>query len=626
MCGIFGVILANGSQTPDPKMVLRSTEALHHRGPDAAVTHCAAGIGLGHTRLSFVDVDSRSDQPFWDVTGRYALVFNGEIYNFRQLKAELESEGATFRTTSDTEVLLEILLRREPVQALNALEGMFAFALYDTVERTLLMARDRFGMKPLFVHDDGTRFLFASEVKAMRPWMELRADRFMVSAYLLNFSGPTNGPSFLEGITSVGPGQLVFKRAGQAASVSDFARLEGMMSEAGLHEYKSMSPVQIVDHVDELLSQSVSAHLMADVPVGAFCSGGVDSSLIMAMAAREHNNLAVFHANVKGRWSELDAAAALAKHLRLDMQSVDVEEQDFIDFIPRTIAHFEQPFAETQNCIPMMRVAQLARDNGVKGLLSGEGSDECFLGYPWLGRKRLTDSYYQMVAGVGSFVRKLPEIGNILWPQTDHSAAEARGLLSRFETADNNSRIQSTISRFAPHGASAHHGWTLDYLHQHLRILLQRNDTMGMAASIESRFPFLDHKVVRAAINMPGNYKLRGDLTAFEKAHPFVRDKWVVRQIAARYVPRGLSHRTKFGFWTTAFDRIRIDPRYFHNSWIGNLVGLTNSQLDDMVAANRPRFLLRMLHLDMWGRMCIEGQDEGDNIGLLRRFVHIGAE
>ena len=149
---------------------------------------------------------------------------------------------------------------------------------------------------------------------------------------------------------------------------------------------------------------------------------------------------------------------------------------------------------------------------------------------------------------------------------------------------------------------------------------------MGMAASIESRFPFLDHKVVRAAINMPGAYKLRGDLTAFDKAHPFVRDKWVVRQVAARYVPRHLSHRNKFGFWTTVFDRIRIDPRYFHNSWIGNQIGLSTTQLDDMCATNKPHFLLRMLHLDMWGRMCVDGQDEESNIGLLRQHVRIAAE
>ena len=626
MCGIFGVLLANASQTPDHKTLLQSTQSLHHRGPDAAVTHCAPGVGLGHTRLSFVDVDSRSDQPFWDATRRYALVFNGEIYNFRQLRAELESEGAIFHTTSDTEVLLEILLRRETVHALNALEGMFAFALYDTQERTLLLARDRFGMKPLFVHDDGTRFLFASEVKAMKPWMELRADRFMVSAYLLNFGGPTSGHSFLDGVTAVGPGQMIIKRAGQAAEVRNFARLEEFMTESALHAYGRLSPTETVDHLDELLSNSVSAHLMADVPVGAFCSGGVDSSLIMAMAAREHNNLAIFHANVKGRWSEYDAAAALAKHLKLDMQSVDVEEQDYVDFIPRTIAHFEQPFAETQNCIPMMRVAELARNNGVKGLLSGEGSDECFLGYPWMGRKRLTDAYYAACASMGSFVRKLPEIGSILWPQTDDSGARARDLLSRFEKAGGNIRIRSAVSSLKAHGASMHHAWTLEYLNHHLRLLLLRNDTMGMAASIESRFPFLDHKVVRAAINMPGKYKLRGDLTAFDKAHPFVRDKWVVRQVAARYIPRGLSHRNKFGFWTTVFDRIRIDPRYFHNSWIGGLIGLTSAQLDDMCAASNPQFLLRMLHLDMWGRICIEGQDEGANIGLLRQFVSIAPE
>ena len=626
MCGIFGVMLAKASQVPDQMKLVHSTQSLHHRGPDAAVTHCAPGIGLGHTRLSFVDVDSRSDQPFWDVTRRYALVFNGEIYNFRQLRAELESEGATFRTTSDTEVLLEILLRRDPVQALNALEGMFALALYDTQERTLLLARDRFGMKPLLMHEDGGQFLFASEVKAMKPWMDLRADHFMVSAYLLNFGGPTSGQTFLDGVTAVGPGQMVFKRAGQIPDVINFARLEDLMTESALHEYGRKSPADTVDHIDQLLSESVSAHLLADVPVGAFCSGGVDSSLIMAMAAREHNNLAIFHANVKGRWSEFDAAAALSKHLKLDMQSIDVEEQDFVDFIPRTIAHFEQPFAETQNCIPMMRVAELAHNNGVKGLLSGEGSDECFLGYPWMGRKRLTDAYYAACNRAGSFVRKLPEIGNILWPPNDDSGARVSDLLSRFEKAGDNIRIRAAVASLAGQGASMHHAWTLEYLNHHLRLLLQRNDTMGMAASIESRFPFLDLKVVRAAINMPGAYKLRGDFTAFDKAHPFVRDKWVVRQVAARYVPRHLSHRNKFGFWTTVFDRIRIDPRYFHNSWIGNQIGLANTQLDNMCAANKPNFLLRMLHLDMWGRMCIEGQDEESNIGLLRQHVRIAPE
>jgi|JI10StandDraft_1071094.scaffolds.fasta_scaffold13560_8 asparagine synthase (glutamine-hydrolysing) len=623
MCGIFGVLLAGTSHTPERAKLVESTQLLRHRGPDASCVHCEPGLGLGHTRLSFVDVDARSNQPFWDRTRRYALVFNGEIYNFRQIRAQLEGEGVKFRTTSDTEVLLEILLRKDASDALNALEGMFAFALYDSRERTLLLARDRFGMKPLFVYEDDGRFLFASETKAMKPWLDLRADNFMVSAYLLNFRGPTSGHTFLDGVISLAPGQMMIKRAGQRSETTTFARLEGFMTPDALQHYASKSPREMTDHLDELLTASVDAHLLADVPVGAFCSGGVDSSLLMAIAARKHNNLAIFHANVKGRWSEFDAASALARHLKLEINSVEVEEQDFVDGLPRAIAHFEQPIADRPNCVPMMRVAELARDTGVKGLLSGEGSDECFLGYPWLGRKRLTDAYYAAGESLRSLVRKLPGIGDILSPQVDGSGSIARELLSRSEIADDNQRVRSTVLSMEAHATSIHHTWTLEYLHHHLRILLHRNDTMGMAGSIESRFPFLDHKVVQAAINMPGDLKLRRDFTAFDKAHPFFRDKWIVRQVANRYMPTALSQRNKFGFWTTVFDRMRIDPQYFHNSWFGDLVGITNRQLATLLDTSKPKFHLRLLHLDMWGRMCIEGQQEDKNIALIRRFVRI---
>ena len=626
MCGIFGVFFDDSALVPDRKKLSRSTSLLDHRGPDAMATHCDYGIGLGHTRLSFVDVYARSNQPFWDESRRYLLAFNGEIYNFRELKAQLQAEGVTFRTASDTEVVLEMLLHRSPVDALCAFEGMFALALFDSKERTLLLARDRFGMKPLFVHEDNGRFLFSSEVKAFRPWIDVRADRFTVASYLLNYSGPTNGKSFFENITAVEPGQMVVKEVGCPSKADYFARLEHLMTEEALCSYRRFSPSGIVDHIEELLSTSVTAHLLADVPVGAFCSGGVDSSLIMAMAAREHNNLAIFHANVKGRWSEFEAASALAQHLRLDMRSTDIEEQDFIDLIPRTVAHFEQPFAETPNCIPMMRVAELAKENGVKGLLSGEGSDECFLGYPWLGRKRLTDSYYSAGRKLSSLVRAIPGLGEILAPPPDKSGAYARELMSGCEMVSDNRRIREATDAMQPHGANKHHAWTLEYLHHHLRILLHRNDTMGMAASIESRFPFLHTKMVSAAVNMPGAYKLRRDITMLDRAHPFIRDKWVVRQVASRYIPQSLSQRTKFGFWTTVFDRFQIDPAYFHDSWIGSVAGLTNTQLDSLLDSADVAFKVRLLHVDMWGRVCCEQESEDSCIARLRRFVDLRPE
>lgn len=623
MCGIFGILLSSSTQTPNRKKIQQSTKLLDHRGPDAVSTYCAPGVGLGHTRLSFVDVDARSNQPFWDVSGRYALVFNGEIYNFRELRKELEAQGISFRTTSDTEVLLMMLLHRDPLVALNSLQGMFSFALYDCRERTVLLARDRFGMKPLFVYEDDSRFMFASETKALKPWLDLRPDRFMIGAYLLNFRGPTNGPSFYEDIGSVAPGHLMFKRVGQAAEARPFSKLEEFMNPDALEYYAGMSSPTLVDHVDHLLSASVKSHLLADVPVGAFCSGGVDSSLIMAMAAREHNNLAIFHANVKGRWSEFDAASALARHLRLEMRSVDVEEQDFVDFLPRSIAHFEQPIADRPNCVPMMRVAELARENGVKGLLSGEGSDECFLGYPWLGRKRLTDFYYATGRRIGELVRKMPGVGEILAPQFGDGGSHVREAFTRCEIADDNTRVRQAVLSMSMHGASIHHAWTLEYLHHHLRILLHRNDTMGMASSIESRFPFLDHGVVQAAINMPGKFKLRRDFTVLDRAHPFQRDKWIVREVANRYMPRSLSQRNKFGFWTTVFDRMKIDANYFHNSWISDMLNLTNAQMDNMMGSAGRKFALRLLHLDVWGRMCIDGAAEGSCVSLMHSNIKI---
>ncbi|HPU16508.1 MAG TPA: asparagine synthase (glutamine-hydrolyzing), partial [Polymorphobacter sp.] len=445
LCGIFGIV-TDSESVPDRARLDASMHALDHRGPDSRKIHAGPGAGFAHTRLSFVDVDARSDQPFWDVSGRYALIFNGEIYNYRQLRAQLESEGVAFRTTSDTEVLLQMLLYRDPDTAIRALEGMFAFALFDSADRSLLMARDRFGMKPLFIQQVGEAFLFGSEVKAFAPWTPPRVDRFMVASYLLSFRGPTSGFTFLDDVTAVPPGQIVVKRPGSAPQFRAFARLEDFLTPAAIDEYAALSSTQIVDHMEQLLSASVEAHLLADVPVGAFCSGGVDSSLLMGIAARRHNNLAIFHANVKGPFSEVAAAAALSKHLKLDLKAVDVEEREFIDLLPRAIRHFEQPLADRPNCVPMMQVACLARDNKVKGLLSGEGSDECFLGYPWLGRKALTDGYYALGTKLRGGVRALPGVGDLLWPVPEGNVDLVRSLFNRREVADDAERVAAAVA------------------------------------------------------------------------------------------------------------------------------------------------------------------------------------
>lgn len=626
MCGIFGILYRESSAVPPEEKLVASRRSLQHRGPDGHGIHAAAGVGFAHTRLSFLDVDSRSDQPFWDETGRYCLVFNGEIYNFRELREALEAQGVAFHTTSDTEVLLNALINGDPEAVLRDLEGMFGFALYDRIDRTLLLARDRFGMKPLYVYQDDDVFLFSSEIKALRPWISLDLDHFSISSYLLKFGGPTQGFSFYRGVKSIPPGGVVRYDGSGPASHGHYTRLPDFWDRDTQESLESMRPAAMVDRMDALLSASVDKHMFADVPVGAFCSGGVDSSLLMAMAARQYNNLAIFHANVKGQWSEHRAAAALSKHLRLDLQSVDVTEQDFVDMLPKVMTHYEHPFTYHPNCAPLMMVAQLARDNGVKGLLSGEGSDECFLGYPWLGRQRIMNAYHGAGRRVRSLVRAIPGVGPLIWPDPGTTHDVVRALLNRCEILDDEQRTRDRAAELGVAGQSPHTVWTLDYLHYHLRTLLHRNDSMGMAASIEARFPFLDHQVVEMAVNLPARYKLRISPFVFEKAHPGIRDKWIVRKVADRYVPKGLSQRIKIGFWTTVFQRMEVAPVYFDDGFVPNLFGLSQPQMRALLDRADQDLTMRLLHLDVWGRVCAERQPVDASVARLRDHVTIKPE
>ena len=625
MCGIFGVWYGDADHVPSNADLSESARLLQHRGPDSSGTHAAPGVGFAFRRLTFLDTDQRANQPLWDPTGRYCVIFNGEIYNFKELRQELEAEGVRFRTTSDTEVLLQSLIRREPLAAIRRLSGMFAFGFYDSVERSLILARDRFGMKPLYIREDGGTVLFGSEIKALRPWWTPALDEFSISSYLLGFGGPTKGATFYRGLRSVAPGSAVVCRRGASPEHVSFFDLPEFWSADQRKRLSAMTARAIVDRLDELLFESVRRHMFSDVRVGAFCSGGVDSSLLMAMAARQYTDLGIFHANVKGQWSEHDAATRLATHLKLDLKTVDVTDDDFVDRIPDVTAHYEHPFIYHPNCAPLMMVSELARDNGVKGLLSGEGSDECFLGYPWLGRKRLVDAYYRAGRGLRRLVHRIPDVGRIAWPH-DHDRAETvRDLLNRREIAQDRADVRAAAAQ-ANFPIADEDLWTMDYLGHHLRSLLHRNDTMGMAASIEARFPFLDHDVVSFATNLPASYKLRGSASALEKAHPFIRDKWVVRQVADRYVPRELSHRTKLGFWTTVFKRMNIRPSYFDDSFVAGLFRLTSSGMRATIDEADDGLTIRLLLLDAWGRICVEGRTRDEVRRRIREHTSVRAE
>ncbi|MGB5869593.1 MAG: asparagine synthase (glutamine-hydrolyzing) [Albidovulum sp.] len=627
MCGIFGLVADNTSVTPDRKKLLQSAALLSHRGPDANSADTAPGVGMAHARLSLVDLDARSNQPFADPSGRYLMVFNGEVYNFRELRGELAAKGVAFHTTSDTEVVLQMLIHLPTAEALRRLSGMFAIAFYDRETRKLVLARDRFGMKPLYWTEGNcgatAALFFASEAKAFRPWLDLRPNQAAVFAYLMKFPGATQGNTMFDAIHSLPPGGMLELLPGKAPEISRFFTLPEFLDAGEYERLTAMSPTAIADEFEELMGRSIAAHRFADARVGAFCSGGVDSSLIVAMAARQTKDMALFHAEVKGSWSELKPAQALARHLGLELFHVEVEEQDFVDMIPRVMQHYEQPFSYHPNCPPLMMVAELGRQNGVKGLLSGEGSDELFLGYPWLGRKRLTDGYDRMIAGLRAAIRGIPGFGPILAPDRQANFAEVMSLMTGREDADDQDMIDAGLARLPQSLRDRTLGWTQDYLHHHLRTLLHRNDTMGMAASIEARFPFLDHDLARFGVNLPGRFKLRRSPLVWEKAHPFMRDKWVVRAVADRYLPADLSQRIKVGFWTTTFQRMEVDDRFFQGSPLGDLLGLSSGQLARTIETASQDLRLRFLHLDIWARTVVDNQSAEASVARLRDHVTI---
>ena len=612
----------NSEEVPDSERLERTARLLQHRGPDAHGVFAGPGVGLVHTRLSLLDLNARSNQPFWDRQRRYALVYNGEIYNFAELRTELAEEGVEFWTTCDTEVLLEALLKWGADATLPRLEGMFAFGLYDRQEKSLLLARDRYGVKPLFVYDTPDAFMFASEIRALRPWMKFEPDLLSISSFLSGFAGPHKGFTFFRNVKFVDPGSAVTVRVKAKSahrrffSLPDFVRPEEHEHLAGL------SRARLVDRLDELLNESVRSQLVADAPVGALCSGGVDSALIMAIASRYHNNLAIFHADIVGPLSEFDAASWLARHLKLDLKKVEVRDQDFVDRIPQTIEHYGHPFYPNPHAIPFLMVSELVRRSGVKAVLTGEGSDECFLGYHWLAPD-LTRRIGFRTPGLKALVKWLlrrpgrdPRMAywGPVWEGDSpmdlalNQKALVSALHNRFETVSESVELRRRLLN-SNHSNCARNCLdvlkTMDLLNYNLRTLLHRNDSAGMAASIESRFPFLDSRLVGFAVNLPRNVKIRFSPFYFDRRHYFFKDKWIVRKVAERYLPSGLSQRRKLGFCVSAPERMRVAASFFERSFLRELFGLSSSEIHLLLDHAGQALQLRLLQLEVWASLFV---------------------
>lgn len=566
MCGICGVVRTSTGPELNATLITRMRDAMTHRGPDGAGLHLDEFAGLGHRRLSIVDVE-HGQQPMFSDDGRFCLVYNGEVFNHPSIQPALEAEGVVYKTKSDTESVLRLFEKYGDDAAVH-LRGMFAIAIWDRRHRRLWLCRDRFGVKPLYyVHRDDGSLWFGSEIKALlaggavKPAMNVA----QLPDFLANHA-PSGDETLFEGVRRLPPGHSLVWQDGKV-SISRYWDLswQGAMTD------ESLSPVReraYVEEYAERLTEAVRLRLMADVPLGAFLSGGIDSAAITAiMSGLSSQPVKTFSvAFAEREANELTYARMVAERFATDHHEVVVSPTEFWSALPSMIWHEDEPLAHPSS-IALNFVSQLAAKH-VKVVLTGEGSDETLAGY---NRYRVT--MFNAKIG-GMYQRSIPPVLRRALSSTIQSLPRRSSLRTRAERTflvrgadlddlyfDNfavfgrnaqhalfSSKMRERVAGIDPY--AAYHR-ALDqtdatsmldrllyadvktYLHE----LLMKQDQMSMAASIESRVPFLDHPLVEWVSRLPSSLKLRG-----------VTTKWILREAMKDRLPAAILNRGKMGF------------------------------------------------------------------------------
>jgi asparagine synthase (glutamine-hydrolysing) len=619
MCGIAGVLLPP-DRAVDPEAIERMGCALQHRGPDNAGSLCDRNYGVAHTRLSILDLSAAGNQPFVD--GPYSLVYNGEIYNYLDLRRELLDRGVVLSGTSDTEVLFRLLILDGVDRTLPRLRGMFAFSFYNAAEQTVYLCRDRFGIKPLVYRSRGGELAWASEAKAIGEvgGLEIDLTRLLQSTGAI-FDGRGEHTVFRH-VRNVPPGSYLVVRAGEAPVAHRFHRWTDEISEVQYRELAGESMDGIVERFKVLLQTSVRRMLLSDAPMGVFVSGGIDSSLIALSAIAEDPDLSLFTANVVGMYSEVEDARLLARTLGATLREATYRPDDVLREWSRGTWHYEAPLIVHMNSLPLAVTAELAQRSGVKAVLTGEGSDELFLGYA----KYVARRYRKLAAPVNLMIKAyglMPSVRRYLFPKRDGKLSGFYPkLLSNFEEEITMGSFDEAYG-FLPPAKRRDHLSTADLLTSHLGSLLHRNDRMGMLAGIESRFPFLDEDLVRFGLNLPAKFKLRPVPRFYNRRHPFLMDKAVVRNAARDLLPRALTAKVKFGFPTYGHHSLVIDPRFFEGGYVEDAFGLSAEAERRLVSHPFRYFGALLASVEVFGRLFELGATPDEVTTHLTRHVRV---
>jgi asparagine synthase (glutamine-hydrolysing) len=569
VCGFSGE-LRLGQARIDPLVAESMRDRVAHRGPDDSGLYCDGWISLGSRRLSILDLSANGHMPMIDERSGLVLAYNGEIYNYRELRRELESKGESFRSDGDTEVLLK-LLATYGVAALAKLRGMFAFACWDRRKQVLLLARDPFGIKPMYFFRDAERIVFGSEVKVLlaHPGVPRRMSRTSLSQYLV--LGYTPSPqTFFEGVQKVPAGAYMLVGTG-GSNTTAFGTM-GIRGKVTMYwdpldeipettVRTSRDTLSLAGELQSVLAESVSRHLISDVPVGLFLSGGLDSSAILAFMSRSGSSaISTFSVGFEGlpKLSELDRGRLVAKRFGSRHQEVIVGEGDVLSHLPELARQMDEPIGDAA-MIPMYLLSRVAKQS-VKVVLTGEGGDELFGGYrryaadllassKWIPHSvlsRLARSLMGIVRGMDRLKRGIrawtteDSLARAVAWQCAFAPGEEREVL-RADWWEGSEGILGPLRTHYERGA-AHLDRTssLMYLDQKTRLAdgyCDKVDKTTMAAGLEARVPFLDLNVARFALKLPSHLKVKG-LTL----------KYLLRKALVGVVPGEILNLPKRGF------------------------------------------------------------------------------
>lgn len=630
MCGICGIFNFDRGDPVDKAVLDSMNRQIVHRGPDDEGFYASENIGLAMRRLSIIDLSS-GHQPMSNEDGTLWIVFNGEIYNHQELRPGLEARGHRYRTHSDTETIVH-LYEEYGRDCLQRLRGMFAFAIWDRRSHRLFCARDRLGIKPFYYYLDSTHFLFGSEIKTLLAHPSLKAEfnRPVLPEYLA-FGYLSGEETFFKGIRKLMPGYwMELDESGQVKTGQYWDLTVPAAGEPKPRQY-------YVKTYGELLEQAVSSHLMSDVPLGVFLSGGLDSGVIAALTTKlRRSPIETFSVGyAEAPYSELPYAQEVASHIGSLHHEVKVSWNDFMSALPRLIWHEDEPMVWPSS-VPLYFVARLARER-VTVVLTGEGSDETLAGYtryPWtLWNARFDRAYRGIVpSGLRRLIRRKTDEPKALplaiqrrlrhtflardgasWPSfyfdnfySSFSEQAQQELLADSHKPAPGAAYRGSLAAWEGSSGDMLHRLLYTDIKTYLVELLMKQDNMSMAASIESRVPFLDHVLVEFTAGIPASYSLRG-----------LAGKFILKSVAEGLLPNSIIYRKKMGFPTPlrgwlagshldAVEKLLIEPRSLE--W--NL--FKPEALRALFAAHRSKQIdhyeriWRLMNLEIWRRVFMD--------------------